>query len=799
MEIAIVGLSAFVPGSLGAAGYWRATRRRSELVTAVLPATDEAQLLALYVIDGLLRDLEVGLAFSDRERVKVILDSEGIAQFAPLVVRTQRPIWEKVLRESGIADDLSAEICERIAVHHASWPEVKFPGMLSNVVAGRVASEFAARGRFSAIDAACASPVAALVYAVGALEQGHADLVITGGPDYPVLPGSSVDQADGFVSGQPPALLALKRLTDAERAGNRIYAVIKGLGFSSDGRADPRSAPLAGRQASAMRSAYDEAGYGPETVELVQTQGADTSDSDLVEFDALCSVFSSTGRQDGQWSVLGSVEPQLGGGTVGGLVETALALHHRTLPAVGRAQVPELEASPFYVNTRPRPWIRGSAHPRRASVSNSGTGFHLALEEYQPVDALAPREVELIPISGSSVGELRARVRDLREGAGELATIAWRAQQVFDPFAACRLAVVASDVELLWHDLDAGLERAAVEPSWIFSSPAGLHYQGTPPLAGDIAFLFPGLGSQYLGMGADLAMRFPAARALWDQAADVPWEAETDRGDEGSTTSCAAGPALHSIVFPHRVLDGDAQVELEGRLTSPEWAQPALAVNGMAMVRLLSALGIEPQHVAGHGFGELVALQVAGVLEPGGLLQLARRYGLALRYNEAVTMECGLTTVPGQQDRSTGAYDEITAAGCHPPLTGAETERLQAFLAKLSVSDPRVPVYSNVDTELYPAGDPDEVRARLARHLRSPADFGAMINDMYRQGVRIFIEVGAGSELTGLVERILADRPCTVVNLDRKGSDGVAAFFSGLAVLAVNGVPIAYDALWNDQ
>ena len=250
--------------------------------------------------------------------------------------------------------------------------------------------------------------------------------------------------ADGTMLGEGIGMFALKRLADAERDGDRIYAVIRGVGASSDGRGTAIYAPVPAGQARALRRAYEAAGYGPETVELVEAHGTGTGAGDAAEFAALGEVFGAAGRPDRQWCALGSVKSQIGhtkaAAGAAGLLKAVLALHHKVLPPTIKVDRPnpalDLEDSPFYLNTATRPWVRRRprTHPRRASVSSfgfGGTNFHVALEEYAPASGrsatparrLPAAPTELILLSGPTSGALldRARQLDLRRTLPDLA------------------------------------------------------------------------------------------------------------------------------------------------------------------------------------------------------------------------------------------------------------------------------------------------------------------------------------------------------------------------------------------
>ncbi|GAA3685162.1 hypothetical protein GCM10022267_84960 [Lentzea roselyniae] len=886
--IAIVGLGALLPGSTGVDAFWRAVVTGRDLITDVPPdrwlpedhyaadraasdrtygrrgaflpgvdfdparygvppntltATDTSQLLALLVADRTLGDAG-GLDRLDTERVSVLLGAAQLDMSLRMSHRLEQPVWRKVLRELGLPESQVDAACERIAGHYPAWQEDSFPGLLGNVVAGRIANRFDLHGTNCTVDAACASSFAALSMAIDELSLGRADLVLTGGVDTmnepfmylcfsktPALSFSGdcrpfAEAADGTVLGEAVVMFALKRLADAEADHDRIYAVIRGLGSSSDGHAGAIYAPTPGGQARALRRAYAAAGYQPDTVELVEAHGTGTKVGDATEFAALSEVFTATGRTSGPWCALGSVKSQVGhtkcaAGAVG-LLKAVLALHHKVLPPTIKVDRPdpqlEMDSSPLYLNTVARPWVAASGHPRRASVSSfgfGGTNFHVTVEEHLG-DGQARRvrtmPDELVLASGDTAAALLAGL----EFDGSLADVARRSQSTFDPAAPYRLAIVATDPA----NLRAKLGRATqLLEKGSFSTPDGIYCGVGTAAPGRVAFLFPGQGAQYVGMSGDLTMRLPAAQEVWTAA-----EREL--------------PGLRDVMFPPPAFTSSEKDDQEARLTATEWAQPALAVHSTIVLELLRALGVRPDAVAGHSFGELVALHAAGSIDAATLLSLARRRGELMR--DAVDEEGAMLAVQGIADVIDALMDDApsdlwvanhngpaevvlsgtleaievlerklsgrgasvkrlnTAAAFHSPLVAAASEPLRAFADEVSVVEPSLPVYGNADAACYPP-DAVQTRDRLATQLASPVRFAETVEAMYAAGVRCFVEVGPGTTLTGMVGRILAGREHLAVRTDRRGLDGVTGLHQALGQLAVHGLAMDFSVLWADH
>jgi malonyl CoA-acyl carrier protein transacylase len=825
---------------------------------AQLAATDTAQLLALIVakeaLDQARRSTLRGL---DPERTSVVL---GVASATELVAhmasRLQRPAWVKAMREAGLPESQVETIADSIASNYAPWQEATFPGLLGNVVAGRIANRLDLGGANFVTDAACASSLSAVQVALHELAAESSDAVLAGGVDalndilmymcFSKTPALSPtgdcrpfsDRADGTVLGEGVGIVALRRLSDAERDGNSIYAVIRGVGAGSDGRATAIYAPLAEGQARTLRRAYESAGYAPSTVELIEAHGTGTKAGDAAELKALSTVFAEADARP-QSCALGSVKSQIGhtkaAAGAASLIKAALALHHGVLPPTIKVErpAPALRdgASPFYVNTRARPWIRGRAHPRRASVSSFGFGgsdFHLALEEYDGA-ARAPRlralPAELVLLSADGDDALARQLDEARAEVADdddFARLADRSHRGFDASAPRRLALVARDAE----DFRAKTQAAQAQLAdggrapW----PADLAYGANPPIDGAVAFLFPGQGSQYVGMGADLAMSFPDARAAWDAAADAPELADAP---------------IHELVFPPpRFSAADDEAD-DARLREMVHAQPALAAASLALLRVLDRIGLRPAMAAGHSFGEVIALHAAGVVDADAAMGVARRRAEAMA-NAAAASEGGMLAVPrgraeveallreaaldvvlandnapeqvvlsGRLNAIAAAEAALAARGIvakrlnvasafHSELVAAAEAPFRAELERRAFGPCGIPVYSNVTTAPYP-DDPETMKALLAEQLVRPVRFRELLGALQAAGARVFVEVGPGAVLTGLVEAGLAGRGVLAVALDRKRDNGVVSLWRGLGRLAAAGVALDVAALLADQ
>ena len=899
-SIAIVGVGALYPGSAGAQSFWRNIVAGRDFMTeipadhwliddyydpdpakpgkiyakrgAFLPAvdfdplefglpphqlttTDTAQLLALIVAQNLLEDAaSVRGGKVDKRDISVIL---GVASATELVgqmaARIQRPNWVKGLRDAGLSEDQVEAACDRIEATYPAWDESTFPGLLGNVVAGRITNRLNLGGTNCVVDAACASSLGAVAMAVQELQLGHSDLVVTGGVDalndifmfmcFSKTPALSptgdcrpfAESADGTMLGEGIGMMALRRLADAERDGDRIYAVLRGIGSSSDGRAKSIYAPRSEGQEIAIRRAYEGLDYGQADVGLVEAHGTATKAGDLAEFDGLRRAFADVpGRQI---CALGSVKSQIGhtkaAAGAASLFKTVMALHQKVLPPTIKVDRPsaalDIANSPFYLNTRTRPWIAPVDAPRRASVSSFGFGgsnFHITLEEYRGArrDRISTLQVHLLLLAGESAEKLVAMLRetDTALATGSAAAIARASQIAFDARASHRIAILGADADALRANLAAAIDvigRAGDRPA---SLPNRLHYGVGVGDRPRIAFLFPGQGSQYVEMGCDLAVEFDAARAVWDEAAAIEME---------------DGRRLHEIVFPVPVFSDEERHAQSEILMRTEWAQPAIGATSLAMLRLLETLGLRPDAVAGHSYGEVTALHAAGAIgSVADFLAISRRRGVLMA--EAAAGDGAMLAVRATAERVQALLDDhgiegITLANLNSPsqvvvaggtaavavfqpvaeAAGLSCRRLPvatafhtnivagcvepfgAFLDGVAFAAPSLPVYGNSEAQPYPS-DPAAIRATLARQLAQPVRFATLIDRLYDDGIRLFVEVGPGRTLRGLVADCLDGRAHVAVALDDPKGDGRAALFDALGQMSANGVPLDLAALW---
>ncbi|GAA0345396.1 hypothetical protein GCM10010319_22120 [Streptomyces blastmyceticus] len=890
LDVAIVGMSAMFPGAPDLPAYWAQVLGGADAVTEVpedrwnpalhygegapahdvsvsrwggflpgipfdplrfgippasLASIEPVQLLALEAARRALAD--AGYAHRDfpRERTGVVFGAEaGSDTSHATTLRTVLPTY------------LGGRLPEDLAEQLPTLTEDSFPGMLANVISGRIANRLDLGGANYTVDAACASSLAAVDVACKELATGAADLVLCGGADLhngindyvlfssvhalsPTGRCKTFDAgADGIALGEGVACVVLKRLADAQRDGDRVYAVIKGVGASSDGRSLGLTAPRPEGQRAALERAYAQARISPARVGLVEAHGTGTVVGDRTELDVLTKVFQESGAEPGR-CVIGSVKSQIGhtkcAAGLAGVIKTALALYTGVRPPTLHVRRPnpawQPESSPFVFHQRSLPWAEPSGE-RVGGVSAfgfGGTNFHVVLRgcdgEAPPRRAGDAWPAELFLFRGRAAIEDLLRLAEANASHEPAATAAadiqdatrwrpWRlrdlartaARRASDPAAGpVTAAVVASGLAEL-----PGLLRSALADR----TAPGVFTAGAEQTGGKLAFLFPGQGSQRPGMLADLFTAFPETHGHLRHA-----------------------PA--AAMFPPTAFDPAARDAQRTHLADTRNAQPALGAAGLAVHDVLSDLGIRPDMAAGHSYGELVALCVAGAFPAEALPELSRLRAEAMSSTigdepgamaavtagaaevEAALAEAGLagqvvvaghnspsqTTISGPSQAVRQGMAALEDAGLrvrpldvacafHSPMMAGAAQTFAEALSSRPLRAPDLPVWSGLTATRYPA-DTAELRARLAGQIVAPVRFAEQIEAMYQDGARIFVEAGPGTALTGLVRATLGDRPHLAVPFEPHSEAGLRGHLEALARLAVSGgVQVDAEALF---
>ena len=814
----------------------------------VAQAMDEGQKWGVLAAGEALRDSGHPDRPLDTERVGVIVgNAMGGERHYQSCIPLQAPEYTRVLSsvpsfltlppttKAALIDEFVAELKER----YPDTCEDTMPGELTNIMAGRIASVFNLRGPNYTTDAACASSLAALDAAIQGLVDHHFDAVISGGMDRnmgattfikfckigALSPDGSrpyADGANGFVMGEGGAMFLLKRLADAENDGDRIYAVIRSVGASSDGKGKGITAPNPIGQRLAFGRAWERAGESPASMTLLEGHGTSTRVGDVVEVESASEMLNAAGAAQNTVA-LGSIKSQIGhlksGAGAAGLLKAVLAVHHKILPPSINFHAPnpkiDYSKTPFFVNTSARPWERPANAPRRAGVSSfgfGGTNFHVVVEEHIP-GSLTSRKAstqvptgfssgsagshggagattvdakplgDLLALGGDTPTAVRSQLADAAQNArsGRLPSRQPPADSVLS--SEVRLCIAFDGAQDLVDKCDRALKAfdKGNPTAWRLLRSKGVHYRSGD--TGKLAFLFPGQGSQYVNMLRTLRDREPVVAETFAEADEV--------------MTPILGRPLTSYLFSDTD-DPAVKKEAEAALRDTTICQPAVLSCDVALTRLFQSQGIRPDFVMGHSLGEWGAVVASGMLSFADAL-----VGVSARAKGMASVSLGDT---GKMASVLGPYEEIEAhlakiEGYLVPaninsrkqtvIAGASEaiDRAVDYFNKAGFTSQQIPVSHAFHSKIVaPAAevmretlgtmqlaapqiplvgnvegefypqDQERVRDLLAMQLASPVRFVKGLETLYRAGARMFVEVGPKRVLQGFAEDVLGDR-----------------------------------------
>ncbi|MFE7559971.1 SDR family NAD(P)-dependent oxidoreductase, partial [Kitasatospora sp. NPDC057500] len=684
-------------------------------------------------------------------------------------------------------------------------------GTLGSVSSGRIAYNFGLGGPAVTVDTACSSSLVALHQACQALRLGDCSLAVAGGATVMANPGLFVEfsrqrglapdgrckpfgaGADGTAWGEGVGLLLVERLSDAERNGHQVLAVIRGSAINQDGASNGLAAPNGRAQQRVVRQALANARLAPGQVDAVEAHGTGTALGDPIEARALLASYGQD-RERPLW--LGSLKSNIGhtqaASGVLGVIKMVEAIRHGELPRT--VHVDELSpyvdwsAGDVRVLTENRPWPE-TGEPRRAGVSSfglSGTNAHLILEQAPPRPEPEPAEAGPVPwvLSAQTPEALRAQ-------AGQLLT---RLTERPEPVAEVGRTLTAARAVLEHRAVVIGREREELLD--------GLRelVGGRPPVAhgvpaeGKLAVLFSGQGSQQLGMGRSLYRASPVFAEALDAVC-----AELDP---------VLPRPLKEVLFD--------ELEL---LHRTDFAQAGLFAVQVALFRLAEHLGTAPDFVAGHSIGEIAAAHVAGVLPladacrlvaargalmaalpPGGAMaaiaapeaEVARTLGpdtaLAAVNGPAAVVVSGAEAEVERiaalwRERGHKATRLTVSHAFHSPLMAPMMEEFRAVLDGLTFSPPSIGTVAELHSPEY-----------WLRHVQDTVRFADGVSALHEAGVRTFLELGPDSVLTAIGPDCLAGDPdAAFIAAGRRGHDEVTTFLEAMARAFVRGSAIAWD------
>jgi acyl transferase domain-containing protein/aryl carrier-like protein len=710
-------------------------------------------------------------------------------------------------------------------------------GNLSAFVSGRVAYVLGLHGPNLALNTACSSSLVALHLACQALRTGEAELALAGGVHLMLSPENFVyvsqikavspdgrcktfdARADGYGRAEGCGMVVLKRLSEAQRDGDPVLAVVRGTACGHDGPSSGLTVPYGPAQVQVLSDAIGRSGIHPHEVSYLEAHGTGTVLGDPIEVHAAEEVYCQ-GRDPKNPLHLGAVKAHVGhlevAAGAASLVKMVLALQHRQIPPHLHFRSPnpdlDLDANRLVIDTELTPWSPPSGH-LVAGISGfglAGTNVHVVVEEPPAAPPRVrpgrpERASHVLPLSARSPEALRALASKygqlLEHGHETLPDVAFSAATTRNAYEH-RLAVVAPDAAEMVRQL-ASFVATGDAPMATAGQAAG-----RPP---KVAFLFSGQGSQYPGMGRALYDTFPVYRDMVDRSAAV------------------LDPLLPKPLLD--VLFGEGE-----EVHDTTWTQPALFVIETAMAALWASFGVTPSLVLGHSIGQIAAACVAGVfsLEDGLRLVAARgrlmgalpREGtmVAVFADEATVTEAiaahrgevgiaglnnpGETVISGR----TETVQEIAAAlrakkietrdltvshAFHSPLMAPMLDAFEAEARKVTYRRPTIPVVCNLTGAI--AGD-ELLDAAYWRSLAaSPVRYADGLLTVEQQGIGVFLEVGPHTALLGMGRRTLPDRTYTWLPSLQRNEDALSRLLPSLGALWVKGVAVdwkGYDAPW---
>jgi acyl transferase domain-containing protein/phosphopantetheinyl transferase (holo-ACP synthase) len=796
------------------------------------------QLLALAAASAALRDAGDPHERTDPSRISVVLGrggylGDGVARLDQRVRTAQQLVEALRVLVPGIDEDrlaqVKAEFQDRLGPER---PESSI-GLVPNLAASRIANRFDLRGPAYTVDAACASSLIAVDHGVAALRSGAVDVALVGGvhhchdltlwsvfcqlralsPTEVIRPFSA--DADGILVGEGTGIFVLKRLVDAERDGDRTYAVIRGTGVASDGAGASLMSPRPEGQVLAVEQAWRSAGLDPAEVGLIEAHGTATPVGDRTEVETLRTVFGAEGAAVGLGSVKSMIGHAMPAAGAAGLAKVALALHHRVLPPTLHAEVPNdaLAGTRFRLLGAAEPWeAPASGGLRTAGVNAFGFGginAHVVLTEHP---------------AGSGGGASGAAGALPSQFRGQGPATATRAGAAAGSTTSTAEPVQPAAVEVEEVVLLAGRDGADLLAQLEAWQP------GRP-----IAASTTDAGPARLAIVAPNDRRLTLARKVLERG--TPFRGRNDVWfDPGGDASAVAGGKV-AFLFPGVEPTFEPRVDDVAEAFGLPWAGladdvPALERQGRGIVQVglllddaLGALGIRPDVVAGHSLGEWAGQIASGQiprryvdefldeLHPGAI-EVSDVVFVALGAGADVAAELvdGLAdahvshdncphqsvicapaasmavAVERAKERKVLAQELPFRSGFHSPLFEPFVGGMAEHFGNVPLSSAEVPLWSATSVAPYP-DEPAEIIALAGRHLVEPVRFRQLVEALHADGVRTFVQVGTGS-LLGFVDDTLRDHDVLTASANVPKLTGTAALRRVAVALWTVGVDV---------
>ena len=773
----------------------------------------------------------------NRENTGVIMSAGTASHVFSLHVRTQRYKIRQILVNNGVPEAAADMIVAKFLETQHEWSEDDNPGYIPNVVAGRIANRFDLGGISCSVDAACGASLGAVKFAVDELQNHNMDMMLVGGANLDNSPVTYLSftktpacskigrirpfdaNADGMIIGDGVGIMVLKRLSDAERDGDKIYAVICGSGSSSDGRAKSIYAPSQEGQMRALRRAYQNTEVDMDTIGLLEAHGTGTVAGDACEVGSAVATFP---KSDKRKTVIGSVKSQIGhmrlAAGIAGCMKVALALHHKVLPNSINMETPNpaLVDSRLTVLKKSQPWIVNDTQPvRRAGASAfgfGGTNFHVVLEEYKPEHESAYRVGRAptgVLFAADSKDALIGKIQALAAAPEQFRSDEYRYENAGS--GQFRLSFVVKTKEDVADKCALALELLNKTTADSFTQ-KGIAFN-SKAVEGKVTVLFPGQGTQAVNMLSEAAINYPELRTAVSQADNVMLKKGAD--------------PISEILYPKALLPEEFAAA-EAAVNNTANTQPILAAVEAGLYSIVTKRGLKPDSFIGHSFGELVALWADGVMDYETLITMARERGSLMSEADpnAAMMACmtdkatltaacegieniyvanensaAQTVVSGSVEGIAALEEKLTGMGIravrlkvsgafHSPYMKEASVAFRSYLDGLKLGKPTGAVIANATGKSYGKNVAD----LLEKQLLNPVLFRTSAEKAYADGTRIFVEVGNGKVLTNLLKDCLAGKDYIALALcPEKGKDTAEQMEFAMAQLAVLGIAVQDD------
>ncbi len=733
-----------------------------------------------------------------RERISVLISQnsgEAAATLQDVIIRgSLTQIMSAVKRVINLTPETEKVIEDEIKAGRIAIDDTTLLGRLNCSAVGFICNRYGFMGPGFAVSAACATALVALYSAVQLIRNGVIDAAIVGGAEEFLTPMHFLEfsaigalaglsgsdrlacetsrpfdaDRDGMVLGEGGGMVVIERESVARQRGAGVHAYITSMGASNNHLGMVESSRVT--QEIAIRSSLKDTSYGPDGVDLIECHATSTRQGDLEEVQALRTFFDS-GRRTVLTSFKSQIGHTLGASGINSLIRGVMAMKSGVFPPTlnFRNSDPEMgiKGSALTIYPMPAEWKSGNGHPRRLQVNAFGFGgsnYVVQVEqamEHQDSILVSPFEQAASKLDDC---DLSAQgIYFFRTVVGE---------------KPCRVSAIAnSEAEAIAHIQSA----ASIVNNGNISSKRlkvltreGIHLGSEDMPIPPIAFVFPGQGTHYAGMGYELYQAFPVVRQWMDRAAEA---AEFD---------------LLQLLFHDR----------EENLQKTRWQQPALFTMEYAMAQYLVSLGIRPQALAGHSLGELTALCLAGVysfedgfrivnmramcmdkackmnVDPGAMIAvdapmdiLEKLLGQRKRVYITNINSPHQSVVGGSTEAVKSVEAELKALGCrstllrvsmafHSPVMRCIHDELEDFIAGIEFHTPQIPVISNTTMQPFPANG-SEIKAIVMAHLESPVHWMQNVRTLWNDyGVRLFVEVGPRAILSNLIVDSIEKAEC---------------------------------------